>query len=187
MNEIVTIGASETQGLIDILKARFDKNKALHPKIEWDDVELKIKSNPQKLKSLMMMEDTGGEPDVVVFDEDSTDIFFVDCSAESPSGRRSLCYDRAGWESRKDFRPENTAIDLANEMLVELLSESEYRKLQQYKRLDTKTSSWILTPESYRKLGGALFSEFRYGAVFVYHNGAQSYYAARGFRAKLKL
>jgi hypothetical protein len=173
--------------LLKILKARFEKNMNRHKGIEWSLVESRLKSNPSKLWSLEEMESTEGEPDVVGLDKKSGAIIFYDCSPESPKGRRSLCYDRAALDERKEFKPANSAIDMATEMGTEILSEEDYRALQKLGKFDQKTSSWIETPESVRKLGGAIFADYRYGQVFVYHNGAQSYYAARGFRGKLSL
>lgn len=177
--------------LISVLKARFEKNKNRHKDIDWAGVEAKLEAarqaQPQKLWSLNEMEKTGGEPDVVGYDTARDEYLFYDCSAESPKGRRSACYDREGLESRKEFKPENNAVDMAATMGIELLTEEQYRQLQQLGNFDTKTSSWIKTPAAIRKLGGALFAEFRYGHVFVFHNGAQSYYAARGFRGSLKI
>ncbi len=177
--------------LISALKARFEKNKNRHKDIDWAGVEAKLEAarqaQPQKLWSLNEMEKTGGEPDVIGYDTARDEYLFYDCSAESPKGRRSACYDREGLESRKEFKPENNAVDMAATMGIELLTEEQYRQLQQLGNFDTKTSSWIKTPAAIRKLGGALFAEFRYGHIFVFHNGAQSYYAARGFRGSLKI
>jgi hypothetical protein len=177
----------QQEELLNTLKKRFEKNMARHKGIAWDDVEKKLKASADKLWSLLEMEDTGGEPDVVGYDKKTGEYIFYDCSAESPTGRRSVCYDREGWESRKEHRPENTAIDMAAEMGIEVLSEEEYRHLQQLGKFDTKTSSWLRTPEAIRKHGGAIFGDFRYGQVFVYHNGAQSYYAGRAFRGSLRV
>lgn len=174
--------AEEAQTLLATLKTRFEKNRKRHENIQWAEVASKLQSHPDKLRSLYEMEQTGGEPDVVGYDADTQEFLFFDCSAESPKGRRSLCYDRESQESRKDFPPENNVLDLAMEMGIEILSEEQYRTLQQLGTFDTKTSSWLRTPADIRKLGGAIFADFRYGHVFVYHNGAQSYYAARGFR-----
>ena len=168
--------------LISILKARFEKNSNRHSGIEWSTVQLRLEADVEKLCSLNEMERTGGEPDVVGFDKATGEYLFYDCSAESPKGRRSICYDRAALESRKEFKPENSAIEMAAAMGIELLTEEQYRYLQQLGNFDTKTSSWIITPSEIRKLGGALFCDRRYNTVFVYHNGAESYYAARGFR-----
>ena len=171
--------------LLAILRNRFQQNSQRHPTLIWADVESRLQSNPQKLSILQAMEDSGGEPDVVDFDEASQTYLFFDCAAESPIGRRGLCYDREGLESRKENQPANTAIDMANSMGVSILTEEAYRYLQQLGEFDKKTSSWIMTPKAIRKLGGALFCDRRYDHVFVYHNGAQSYYAARGFRTSL--
>lgn len=173
--------------LLEILKKRFEKNMSRHKSLEWSSIAAKLEKNKAKLWSLNEMESTGGEPDVIGYDEVSGEYIFFDCSAESPKGRRSLCYDRAALESRKEFKPVNTAIDLANEMGISILTETEYRKLQELGNFDTKTSSWIKTPDEIRKLGGAVFCDFRYNHVFVYHNGAESYYAVRGFRGSLKV
>ncbi len=180
---------SEEQQLIffDILKKRFEKNMYRHKDIEWNIVQKKLVENPQKLWSLHAMEYTEGAPDVVQLNAKSDEINFIDCSEESPKGRRSLCYDMQGWESRKDIKPENNAIDLAAEMGIEILNEHQYKSLQLIGNFDLKTSSWLKTPSNIRSLGGAIFGDFRYGSVFIYHNGAQSFYAARGFRGILKL
>ncbi len=179
------INQEEATEILQILKDRFAKNMKRHKNIEWADVESRLIEKPNNLVVLSRMENTGGEPDVVVFNNSSDEIIFVDCSAESPKGRRSFCYDRAALDARKEFKPENSAIDAASEIGIEMLNEMEYRKVQEDGPLDTKTSRWILTPDSYRKLGGALFSEFRYGAVFGFHNWVQYYYAASGVRGKL--
>ncbi|TDB62265.1 DUF4256 domain-containing protein [Arundinibacter roseus] len=181
------LSSEEREELLGTLKARFDKNKKRHEGLDWSAVQAKLEANPEKLWSLHEMESTGGEPDVVALDQESGEYIFFDCAAESPKGRRSVCYDREGLESRKDFAPENNAVDWAADMGIELLSEEDYRRLQTLGNFDTKTSSWIQTPASIRKLGGALFGDFRYGTVFIYHNGAQSYYAARGFRGSLSV
>lgn len=173
--------------LISVLKARFEKHAARHPGVKWDAVQARLEANAAKLKSLSAMEESGGEPDVVAFDKKSGAVTFVDCAPESPSGRRSCCYDRAAWTARKENKPKTSAEDIAKEMGVELLSEDEYRDLQKLGEFDLKTSSWVKTPANIRKLGGALFCDRRYGTVFLYHNGAESYYAARGFRASLKV
>lgn len=170
-----------------MLKTRFEKNTKRHGGIEWVKVQAKLAAHPEKLSALNEMEKSGGEPDVTGQDKATGDYIFCDCSAESPVGRRSVCYDREGLESRKEHRPENTAIDLAAEMGVELLTEEQYRDLQKVGVFDAKTSSWVKTPSDVRKLGGALFCDRRYGRVFVYHNGAQSYYASRGFRCILRV
>lgn len=170
---------------LKVLQARFHKHQHRHPGLEWNAVEEKLLKNPQQLWSLYQMEQSGGEPDVIGQEKSSGAFMFVDCAPESPVGRRSLCYDRAGLESRKEHRPENTACDLANSWQVELLDETQYKQLQELGDFDTKTSSWIATPADVRKLGGALYGDCRYQRVFIYHNGAQSYYAARGFRVML--
>ncbi len=171
--------------LLEILKVRFEKNVDRHPGIEWNKVQAQLVKNPQKLCSINEMERTGGEPDVVAYGDDPGQIWFFDCSAESPPGRRSICFDREGQDSRKEHKPHNNAVDMASEMGVEILTEAQYRMLQNFGPFDTKTSSWLQTPAAIRKLGSAIFGDFRYGSVFIYHNGAQSYYAARGFRALL--
>jgi hypothetical protein len=173
--------------IISILKTRFEKNKTRHNDIEWNKVQEKLEANPAKLWSLLEMEKTDGEPDVVGYDKNTNEYIFFDCVAESPKGRRSLCYDRKALDSRKEHKPKNSAIDMAEEMGIEILTEEQYRNLQELGNFDTKTSSWIATTPEVRKLGGALFSDFRYGRTFVYHNGAESYYAARGFRGCLKV
>lgn len=173
--------------LLSILKARFGKNMNRHKGLSWDKVETKLLANAEKLWSLNEMERTGGEPDVVDYDQKTDEFIFYDCSAESPNGRRSLCYDREGLESRKEHKPENNAIDMAASMGIEILTEEQYRALQKLGKFDTKTSNWVNTPAEIRKLGGAIFADFRYGNVFIYHNGAQSYYAARGFRGYLRV
>jgi hypothetical protein len=177
----------QREELISILKARFEKNMNRHKGLKWDEVQTKLEANPEKLWSLHEMERTGGEPDVVGYDEKTGEFIFYDCSAESPKGRRSVCYDREALESRKAYKPEDTAIDMATYMGIELLTEEEYRELQKLGKFDTKTSSWVKTPSDIRKLGGAIFCDRRYETVFMYHNGADSYYAARGFRGLLKL
>ncbi|MCB0555459.1 MAG: DUF4256 domain-containing protein, partial [Phaeodactylibacter sp.] len=158
-----------------------------HEGLEWAKVQAKLEANPEKLWALHEMERTGGEPDVVGHDIKTGEYIFYDCSAESPKGRRSLCYDRDAWEARKEHKPENNAMDMAAAMGIELLTEEQYRALQQLGDFDTKTSSWLKTPPEIRKLGGAIFADFRYSHVFVYHNGAESYYAARGFRGSLRV
>ncbi len=180
------LSSADSKGLLEILKTRFEKNMKRHKGIEWPEVQKKLESNPARLWSLQEMEDTGGEPDVVGRDSEGR-ILFYDCSPESPSGRRSVCYDREGLESRKEHRPANSAMDLAEAMGIDILNEEEYRNLQKFGPFDSKTSSWIITPAPIRKLGGALFGDYRYGQVFIYHNGAQSYYGARGFRGCLKV
>ncbi len=172
---------------LEELKARFEKHGHRHVGLDWSKVEARLKANPEKLRTLQEMERTGGEPDVVGFDKKSGEFLFLDCCAESPVGRRSLCYDREGLESRKEHRPASSAMDVAAEMGVEVLSEEQYRALQELGEFDTKTSSWLRTPGDIRKLGGALFGDRRFGRVFVYHNGAQSYYGGRAFRGMLRV
>lgn len=179
--------AEETSNLVGILKTRFEKNTNRHTDINWHEVQSKLESSPEKLWSLNEMEKTGGEPDVVDFDKKSGEFIFFDCAAESPAGRRSLCYDKEALDKRKENKPKDSAVNVAKAMKVELLSEEDYRKLQQLGNFDLKTSSWIQTPNDIRKLGGAVFCDRRYNTVFRYHNGADSYYAARGFRASLKV
>lgn len=178
---------SQQEELLTILKLRFEKNMNRHKGIEWPVVEERLKAKSGRLWSLNEMERTGGEPDVTGFDEESEEYIFYDCSAESPAGRRSLCFDREALESRKKHKPENSAVDMATAMGIELLDEDQYRKLQEFGDFDCKTSSWIITPPDIRKQGGALFCDRRYNHIFVYHNGAQSYYASRGFRGLLKI
>ena len=177
----------QQEELLRTLKARFEKNMKRHKGIDWAKVQTKLEANPEKLWSLDEMETTGGEPDVVAYDKKTGEYIFYDCSAESPKDRRSLCYDREALESRKEHKPKNSAIDMADDMGIELLSEEEYRELQKLGAFDTKTSSWIKTPSAIRELGGALFCDRRYNYVFVYHNGAESYYAARAFRGSLRV
>lgn len=181
------LSPSESEELLKILKDRFEKNTNRHQGLEWNKVLAKLEANPEKLWSLNEMEQTGGEPDVVNYDKNTNEYTFYDCSAESPKGRRSLCYDRQALDARKENKPKNSVLDLATTMGITLLSEEQYRELQKLDNFDTKTSSWIETPPDIRKLGGAIFADFRYGNVFVYHNGAESYYAARGFRGALKI
>ena len=177
----------QREALIETLKARFKKNATRHEDVDWAKVQARLEAKPEKLQSLHEMERTGGEPDVVGHDKKTGEYVFYDCSPESPAGRRSCCYDRAAWESRKEARPETNALDQAAAMGIELLSEKEYRQLQELGEFDLKTSSWVKTPAEIRKLGGALFCDRRYDTVFLYHNGAQSYYAARGFRGSLRV
>lgn len=173
--------------LLKTLKVRFEKNNNRHKGIEWDKVLARLEANPEKLASLDEMEETGGEPDVVGYDKKTGEYIFYDCALESPKGRRSCCYDHEALESRKLHKPENSAIQMAADMGIEILTEEEYKELQQLGNFDTKTSSWIETPPAIRKLGGALFCDRRYNHIFLYHNGAESYYAARGFRGSLKV
>ncbi|MFN8284057.1 MAG: DUF4256 domain-containing protein [Chitinophagales bacterium] len=182
-----TLAAKEAEALLRTLKARFEKNTNRHKGLDWSKIEAKLKANTDKLWSLNAMETTGGEPDVVGFDKKTGKYIFFDCSAESPKERRSLCYDRAALNARKEFKPKDTAIDMAEAMGIELLTEEQYRELQQLGSFDLKTSSWIATPAPIRKLGGAVFCDRRYDTVFLYHNGADSYYAARGFRGSLSV
>jgi hypothetical protein len=179
--------AHEREEFLQALKARFEENMHRHKGIAWADVRTKLEGNPDALRSLREMEATGGEPDVIGQDRETGHYTFCDCSAESPSGRRSVCYDREALESRKEHKPESSAVEMAAAMGIDLLTEEQYRELQKLGEFDTKTSSWIRTPSDIRALGGALFCDRRYGKVFVYHNGAQSYYAARGFRGSLRV
>ena len=181
------LSSKQSEELLEILKTRFEHNMNRHQNIEWSKVQQKLIANVQKIWSLNEMENTGGEPDVVAYDAKTNEYIFYDCSPESPKERRSLCYDREGLESRKEHKPKNSAIDMAIDMGIEILTEEQYRTLQQLGKFDTKTSNWIKTPDVIRKLGGALFTDFRYNSVFVYHNGASSYYAVRGFRGSLRV
>jgi Protein of unknown function (DUF4256) len=191
MNNINTskrkLSSEQREGLLKALKARFEKNMNRHKGLEWAEVQAKLQANAEKLWPLDEMESTGGEPDVVGHDKKTGEYIFFDCSAESPKGRRSVCYDHEAMESRKEHKPENSAIEMASDMGIELLSEEQYRALQKLGNFDTKTSSWVKTPSDIRKLGGAIFCDRRYDTVFVYHNGAESYYAARGFRGSLRV
>lgn len=177
----------QREELIKTLKERFEKNMNRHQDLEWAKVQAKLDANPEKLWSLDDMEITGGEPDVVGYDKNTAEYIFYDCSAESPKGRRSLCYDKAAWDSRKEHKPENNAMDAAAAMGIEILDEEQYHELQQFGKFDTKTSSWVKTPADVRSHGGAIFGDYRYGRIFIYHNGAESYYAARGFRGWLRV
>lgn len=182
-----TLGPGQRDELLATMRARFEEHMHRHRGLQWDDVRLRLESDPDKLWSLNEMERSGGEPDVIGQDEKTGEYLFVDCSAESPTGRRSVCYDRQALESRKKHRPEASAVELAAAMGTVLLTEDEYRRLQELGEFDTKTSSWLQTPPDIRRLGGAIFGDYRFGAVWVYHNGAESYYAARGFRCVLRV
>lgn len=181
------LSRQQREGLLGALRGRFEKNMSRHKGLEWAEVQAKLVGRPKKMWSLNEMERTGGEPDVVGRDERTGEYIFYDCSAESPKGRRSLCYDREALEGRKEHKPENSAMDVAARMGIQLLTEEEYRELQKLGEFDTKTSSWLKTPSEIRKLGGAIFGDRRFGRVFVYHNGAESYYAGRGFRGWLRV
>jgi hypothetical protein len=181
------LSPEQRKELLSVLKSRFEKNMNRHKGLEWTKVQVKLEAAAEKLGSLNEMEKTGGEPDVVGYDKKTGEYIFFDCSAESPQSRRSLCYDRKALDSRKENKPKDNAMDMAATMGIELLTEEQYRELQKLGNFDTKTSSWITTPADIRKLGGALFADYRYGNVFVYHNGAESYYAARGFRGSLRV
>jgi hypothetical protein len=181
------LSREQVEELLRVLKARFEANMQRHPGMEWTRVQARLEANPEKLWSLNEMERTGGVPDVVGQDNKTGETIFFDCSSESPKGRGNLCYDREALESRKEFKPANSAMDLAAEMGIELLTEEQYRDLQKLGKFDTKTSSWLKTPDEVRKLGGALFGDLRYGRVFVYHNGASSYYGVRGFRGWIRV
>ena len=179
--------SESNDALLKILKERFDQNMQRHENLSWNEIEKKLQNNAEKLNSLQLMEESGGEPDVVGFDEKSGEFLIFDCSAESPKERRSFCYDKAALEKRKENKPKNNAEEAAKLMGIELLTEEEYHFLQTLGKFDTKTSSWLKTPENIRKLGGAIFGDFRYDTVFIYHNGAESYYASRGFRGVLRV
>src|SRR6476469_5115572 len=181
------LSARQREELLTTLKTRFEKNMSRHKGVDWTKVQAKLEANPEKLWSLNEMETTGGEPDVVAFDKKTGEYTFYYCSAESPKGRRSVCYDREALEARKENKPKDSAVDMAAAMGVEILTEEQYRELQKLGEFDLKTSSWVKTPGEIRKLGGALFCDRRFGRVFAYHNGAESYYAARGFRASLRI
>jgi Protein of unknown function (DUF4256) len=181
------LSSGECDELVSTLKTRFEKNMKRHNDIAWTKVQAKLEANPEKLWSLNEMEKTGGEPDVVRFDKRTGEYIFYDCSPESPNGRRNVCYDREALEKRKEHKPKDSAINLAASMGIEILTEEQYRELQQLGNFDLKTSSWVKTPDHIRKLGGAVFCDRRYDTVFLYHNGAESYYAARGFRGSLKV
>jgi hypothetical protein len=186
-NDKKVLSPEQRKELLGALKARFQKNPNRHQGLEWPSVQARLEANAEKLWSLNEMERTGGEPDVVGHDKKTSEYIFYDCSPESPKDRRSLCYDREALESRKADKPKNSAIDMATAMGIDLLTEEQYRELQSFGNFDTKTSSWVKTPPAIRKLGGALFCDRRYDAVFVYHNGAESYYAARGFRGSSRV
>jgi hypothetical protein len=181
------LSSEEREELLRILKARFEKNTKRHKDLEWDKVEAKLEANPEKLWSISEMETTGGEPDVVGHDKKKGEYILYDCSAESPKGRRSVCYDTEALESRKEHKPKNSALGMAAAMGIEILTEEQYRALQKLGEFDTKTSSWVQTPVDIRELGGALFCDRRYDHVFLYHNGAESYYGARGFRGAIRV
>ncbi|MBS1528929.1 MAG: DUF4256 domain-containing protein [Bacteroidetes bacterium] len=182
-----SLSPEQTKELLSVLKARFEKNMIRHKGIEWARVQAKLEANPEKLSSLDDMEITGGEPDVVGYDKMTGEYLFYDCSAESPEGRRSLCYDHEALEARKADKPRDSAVNMAADMGIEILTEEQYRALQQFGKFDAKTSNWIRTPDKIRKLGGALFCDRRYDTVFTFRNGADSYYAARGFRGSLRV
>lgn len=190
-NNIKELSPAQREAILSTLKARFKKNMHYHKELEWSKIQAKLESQPEKLLSLHQMEETGGEPDVIRCDKKSGEYLFCDCSIESPKGRRSVCYDHKALESRKANKPKNSAVGMAAEMGIELLNEEEYRELQSRQnvgeKFDTKTSSWIKTPDDIRGMGGALFADWRYGHIFVYHNGADSYYAGRGFRGMLRV
>ena len=181
------LSTDQQEALLSILETRFEKNMQRHKGLEWNKVLVKLQANPDKLASIDEMERTEGEPDVVGYDEKTGEYIFYDCSAESPKGRRSICYDHEALEKRKEHKPADSALNMAEEMGIKILNEEQYKELQKLGKFDSKTSSWIDTPSDIRKLGGALFSDYRYNTVFVYHNGADSYYAARGFRGSLRV
>jgi hypothetical protein len=187
MQSVNNLSTNQIEHLLHTLKTRFEKNMNRHRGLVWDTVLARLEANSEKLWSLYEMERTGGEPDVIGQDELTGEVIFCDCAAESPEGRRSLCYDREALEARKKHQPENSALDMAAEMGIALLTEDEYHTLQKLGQFDTKTSSWLNTPAAIRKRGGAIFGDYRYGRVFIYHNGADSYYGARGFRGSLKV
>ena len=181
------LSSDQIEALYAVLKKRFTSNMHRHPNLTWDHVQAKLENNPERLWSLLQMELTGGEPDVVAYDENTGEYTFFDCSAESPKQRRSICYDEEALASRKENKPKSSALGMVSELGISLLNEDQYRFLQSLEKVDTKTSSWIETPDKIRSLGGALFGDYRYDTVFIYHNGAESYYAARGFRAAFKI
>jgi hypothetical protein len=186
-SKLRSLATEEAVALLKSLELRFAEHSGRHPKLKWNSIEAKLLDQPQALWSLGRMEATGGEPDVIGFDRKSGEFLFVDCSPETPKERRSICYDRAAWESRKEHKPKTSAQEMAVEMSIELLTEEQYFKLQELGPFDQKTSSWLLTPPELRKRGGALFGDYRYGRTFIYHNGAESYYGVRGFRGLLKV
>ena len=179
------LSQTQCEALFKILRKRFEENMNRHQGLEWVKIQTKIEAAPQKIWSLNQMEETGGEPDIIGYDDKTDEYLFCDCAPESPKGRRSLCYDSEALASRKENKPKGSALGMAHEMGIKLLTETQYRALQQFEKFDTKTSSWIATPTSIRENGGAIFGDWRYGTVFIYHNGAESYYAARGFRGSL--
>jgi hypothetical protein len=181
------LSTEASEALLEVLRIRFEKNMSRHKGLDWDKIEAKLEANAEKLWSLDEMERTEGEPDVVGYDKKTDEYIFYDCADESPKGRRSICYDHEALEKRKENKPKDSAVNMAAEMGIEILNEEEYKELQKLGKFDAKTSSWIKTPSDVRKLGGAIFSDFRYNTVFVYHNGADSYYAARGFRGSLRV
>jgi hypothetical protein len=181
------LSPEQREELLKVLKVRFEKNMSRHKDLKWDDIQAKLAADAEKLWSLHEMERTGGEPDVVGYEKETGEYLFFDCSAESPKGRRSICYDREALESRKEHKPDHNAVGMAAEMGIELLTEEQYRRLQKLGTFDMKTSSWVKTPDSIRKLGGAIFCDRRYDTIFVYHNGAESYYSVRGFRGALRV
>jgi len=183
----IKVSPIQREALLDTLKIRFEKNPQRHPKIEWTKVQKKLEASAVKLRSVYEMERTGGAPDVVSYDKTTDEYLIVDCSAQSPAGRTSVCYDREALDSRKAHKPANNAMDMAEAMGIELLTEAQYHELQKFGEFDTKSSSWVKTPDEIRKLGGALYGDRRYGRVFINHNGAQSYYSGRGFRGSLKV
>ncbi|OXA88390.1 DUF4256 domain-containing protein [Flavobacterium hercynium] len=186
-NKKNSLSADQKEALLDVLRVRFEKNMNRHKGLEWNKIQEKLEASPEKLYSLDEMERTEGEPDVVGYDAKTNEFIFFDCSPESPKGRRSICYDHEALEKRKENKPKDSAINFASEMGIAILNEEQYRELQKLGEFDTKTSSWIATPPAIRKLGGAIFADFRYKTIFIYHNGADSYYAARGFRGSLRV
>jgi hypothetical protein len=185
MKASTKLSKQQQQQMLELLKQRFEKNMHRHKNIQWNTIEKKLLQQPHKIYSLQQMDNTGGEPDVVEYNTTNDEYMFIDCSKETPTGRRSICYDKEALLERKEFKPSNSAMELATSMGVTITTEQEYRALQAVETVDTKTSSWLLTPAAIRKLGGAIFADYRYGTVFIYHNGAQSYYAGRGFRSVL--